>query len=223
MTYTDEMKQKILPQSVSEDIVEAVKEWSFAGKTVDHGKPCENCQICSQKDLRYHFYIENKKNGNVLKVGSSCILKFSIPVYEDGKLLTLAETKKALNEHKKKMHHKACVRSIEKLIPSIENEKLKGIVKNALKYYRKNKILTPRFAHLLIWQLKSNKVHHNPKYFKIKLNSDLCKDGLRDLIKEDYKVKLIWPSLTSSQKKIALRMGYNPNKKSGKNQSRSER
>jgi hypothetical protein len=66
--------------------------------------------------------------------------------------------------------------------------------------------LTPKFAFVVFWRLKENKIDHHPSFFKISLRRDKYK---RDLAQMPLKrVHMIWPALTSSQRKIAIKSGH---------------
>jgi hypothetical protein len=81
-SYPQRVADNILPLSISGELSEAFTEWSFTEITEDHEDIIENCQLCNQEQLRYHFEIENKYTQETLMVGSSCILKFNVAVYE---------------------------------------------------------------------------------------------------------------------------------------------
>ena len=62
----------------------AAKEWAFSGEVIDHFVSNKVCQLCEGKNLRYHFKIKNKTiNNSELLVGSSCIKKFDIAVFDE--------------------------------------------------------------------------------------------------------------------------------------------
>ena len=75
-TYPKRVADNILPLSISGELSEVFKEWFFTEITEDHEDIIENCQLCNQEQLRYHFEIKNKYTQETLMVGSSCILKF---------------------------------------------------------------------------------------------------------------------------------------------------
>ncbi|SFN51774.1 hypothetical protein SAMN05421738_1144 [Algoriella xinjiangensis] len=79
----------------------ALKEWTFSGNIYDHKVAEEICELCENENLRYHFEIYNGL-GNRLLVGSSCINRFDITVF-DKEGIEVTENKesylkKALNE-----------------------------------------------------------------------------------------------------------------------------
>src|SRR5699024_92669 len=76
---------------------EACEEWSFTERTVDHEQPTETCELCDQEELRYHFEIQNALTHKCLWVGSQCILKFNLSVFEEGRKLSAADSKKKLD------------------------------------------------------------------------------------------------------------------------------
>jgi hypothetical protein len=84
-TYSQRVRQSILPLSLTDTLPTAFEEWHFTGNAVDHEEPCKTCELCGQEGLRYHFEIANAYTDHTLQVGSHCILQFNLAVYdEDG-------------------------------------------------------------------------------------------------------------------------------------------
>ncbi len=203
-TYPQRVADNILPLSISGALPEAFKEWFFTEHTIDHESPIEECELCNQEELRYHFEIENRKTSHKLMVGSQCILKFQLPVYENGVLLDERNTRKKLEALKNKMRMESCVNALA-LVAMKENS---DILSNALAFYRKNKYLTPRFAFVVLWRLQVNNIDHCPSFFRVSLKRDKYKHDLRSM--ELRKVQLIWPALSSSQRRMAESFGHLP-------------
>jgi hypothetical protein len=61
-----------------EEIDKAIREWRFSGEFKDHQKPSATCELCGNSGLRYHFRIVNRVTGELLWVGSQCILNFDL-------------------------------------------------------------------------------------------------------------------------------------------------
>ncbi len=201
-TYPQRVANNILPLSIAGSLPEVFKEWFFTEKTKDHEQAIEDCELCDQEQLRYHFEIENRDTKKRLWIGSSCILKFKVAVFENGRLLDEKRTEKKLNALMKKMRLESCIKALEKLSASESND----ILKNALDYYSKNKYLTPKFAFVVFWRLKVNKIDHHPTFFKVSLKRDSFKQDLAQMPTD--RVHMIWPALSSSQRKIAIKFGH---------------
>jgi hypothetical protein len=201
-TYPQRVAENILPLSIAGALPEAFREWYFTERTEDHEQANENCELCNQEKLRYHFEIKNRNTKGHLWVGSSCILRFKVAVFENGQLLDEKETEKKLNTLINKMRLESCIKALEN-VSEKENNK---ILKNALAYYLKNKYLTPKFAFVVFWRLKANKIDHHPSFFKVSLRRDSYKNDLEIMPLE--RVHLIWPALSSSQRKIAIKYGH---------------
>jgi len=206
-SYPQRVADNILPLSISRDLSEAFKEWFFTENTEDHEDVIENCQLCNQEQLRYHFEIKNKLTNHTLQVGSSCILKFDIAVYdEENIILSQKDSRKKLDEKLKKMRLESCINSLEKLA-RIENH---IVLKRALEYYSKNKYLTPKFASVVFWKLKENNIDYTPSFFKVRLKRNQHKEDLKNL--KNFQVHNFWNALTTSQKKLAIEYGHYPPK-----------
>ena len=107
--------ENILPLSAAGTLSGAFKERHFTGETVDHEMPNETCQLCDKEGLRYHFQIRNDHTGHRLDVGSECILKFQVAVFEQGLELSPEEARKALTGRMRQMRLESCLRALERL------------------------------------------------------------------------------------------------------------
>jgi hypothetical protein len=87
-SYPQRVRDNILPLSVGGTLPEAFEEWSFTERTVDHEEAIETCQLCEHEDLRYHFEVKNALTYKTLWVGSQCIMKFNLSVFEQGRRLS---------------------------------------------------------------------------------------------------------------------------------------
>ena len=206
-TYIQKVADNILPLSVAGTLPEAFREWYFTDNIEDHMSADEECQLCGHEQLRYHFEIENESTKHRLWVGSSCILKFQVKVFENGSLLDAKDSKKKLDALTKKMRLDSCINALKKLA---ESEK-KDMLSNALEFYLKNKYLTPNYAFVVLWRLSHNKIDHHPSFFKVSLKRDKHKQDLSKMPKKH--VHRIWPALSSGQRELAIQYGHTaPNK-----------
>jgi hypothetical protein len=203
-TYTQRVRDNILPLSVGSSLPGAFEEWSFTENYEDHGHPIEVCQLCEHEELRYHFEIRNALTGHTLWVGSQCILQFGLSVFEDGKRLDESGARKKLNRLMQKMRLDSCVKALTKLAATEQND----ILANALEYYKKNKFLTPKFANVVFWRLNENKIDYSPTFFKIHLSKAKYKEDLRNM--PIGRVHRLWPALAPAQRKLAISMGHKP-------------
>jgi hypothetical protein len=201
-TYPQRVRDSILPLSVADTLPKAFEEWSFTDNTVDHEQPIETCQLCAQEELRYHFEIRNALTKRTLWVGSQCILKFNLSVFESGRKLSGSDAKKKLDRLMDKMRLDSCIRALGRLAQSEKNE----ILTNALEFYKKNKYLTPKYAFVVFWRLQENKIDHSPSFFTIHLKKDKHKRDLQMM--EESRVHIIWPALSPAQRKKAIAYGH---------------
>ena len=80
------IRERLLKNSSSQDIEDAIKEWE------DNGLPykCEggSCELCDKTPIKYRFPIKNRLTGKPLVVGSECIYNYlQIDGYEGPELL----------------------------------------------------------------------------------------------------------------------------------------
>ena len=203
-SYPQRVRDNILPLSVGSTLPEAFEEWLFTDEVIDHNHANEVCELCEQDDLRYHFRIKNQLTHHHLWVGSHCILRFNVSVFEQGRRLSPEEAKRRLNRLEEQMRMESCINALERVAATENND----ILKNALTYLRKNKNLTPKYAFVVLWRLKINKIDHNPGFFKVTLKTAKQRTDLLSMDK--IRVHLIWPALTSTQRDIAIRLGHTP-------------
>ncbi len=201
-SYPQRVRENILPLSVGSTLPEAFEEWSFTERTHDHEEPIETCRLCDQEQLRYHFEIRNALTHKTLWVGSQCILKFNLSVFEDGRRLSPADTKKKLDRLMQQMRLQSCIKALEELAKKEDNK----ILLSALGYYRKNKYLTPKFAFVVLWRLQTNKVDHSPSFFKINLQKNKYQQDLAKMPLSQ--VHVIWPALSTTQRTKAQSFGH---------------
>lgn len=115
--YIQNAIKNLLPLSESTDFSIAMTEWQTNGTIVDYLEGADEgdfddrtnlpaCELCDHPELRYHFGITNKLNGNELLVGSRCILRFEgIGVVDasTGQVFTGDERRKALQREKDRL------------------------------------------------------------------------------------------------------------------------
>jgi hypothetical protein len=203
-SYTQTVRENFLPLSIAGTLPAAFLEWYFTGWHEDHGAPIETCQLCGKQELRYHFEIKNQETHSSLLVGSHCILKFDVAVYEDGRKLSPSEAKRKLAAITKKMHLDSCVLALERLSKADKNP----ILANTLNYFKKNKTLTPKQANVIFWKLIENHIDHNPSFFSIDLTKSRLRDDLRDM--STGRVHRFWRAMTSAQRNLAQSLGHSP-------------
>lgn len=108
-TYPQRVAENILPLSVAGSLPEAFKEWYFTENVEDYVVASEDCELCNHEELRYHFEIKNRHTNHCLWVGSSCILKFQVQVFENERLLDAKNSQRKLNKIKQKMRLDSCL------------------------------------------------------------------------------------------------------------------
>jgi len=144
--YPFRVRNNILPLSVAETLPEAFEEWSFTYRTIDHEDASESCQLCEKESLRYHFQIKNSLTGKLLWVGSQCILKFGLSIFEGNHRLSPADAKKKLDRLLDQMRLDSCIRALEMVAIREKSD----ILASALDYYHLNKCSSPKYAFVVL-------------------------------------------------------------------------
>lgn len=207
-TYPQRVADNILPLSSADRLPQAFTEWYFTECIEDHELATECCELCDQEQLRYHFEIKNQYTDNCLWVGSSCILRFNVQVYDNGVVLDSIKAEKKLGDLKQKMRLDSCIKALDKLASQESND----ILSNALKFYQKNKYLTPKLAFVVFWRISKYNIDYSPSFFKISLKKNTYKDDIANM--EKSRVHIIWPALSNSQRQLVMKYGHTePNTK----------
>ena len=205
--YSQRIRESILPLSVGDTLPAAFEEWSVTDQVIDNDAPIETCELCGQEALRYQFEIKNVFTSNTLWVGSQCILKFGLSVFENGRELSPEEAKRKIHRVMEQMRQDACLRALQALAATEKNE----ILANALRYFTTHKYLSPKHASVVLWQLKKHGIDHNPSFFKVDLKHAHFREQFKGM--ETWRIRVLWPALTSSQREIAQRYGHAPPKR----------
>ena len=164
--------QNLLQFSVeNNDHTVAAKEWRFSGNVIDHCVANQICQLCEGENLRYHFEISNKTKEVSLLVGSSCIKKFDISVYDhEGNELFGAQKDSFL---KKKIQEKKQELLLEQLrllwnkSSQDEREEIEFYVND----YKQKKGFSPEGINFIFSQMDKHHVEYTNVLYKISLRS----------------------------------------------------
>ncbi|MGL4448710.1 MAG: hypothetical protein ACRCUZ_13505 [Shewanella sp.] len=200
--YPKNVRDSIIPLSVSNCLPAAFDEWAFLGNVRDFGRRAAICQLCGQESLRYRFEIENSITRAKLWVGSSCILKFGVPIFEGARKLSEIEARKKLASLTQNMQQDSCISALETIASKEESK----ILSSALDYYRRNGCLTPKFAFVVLWRLNKANIDYIPSFFKVELKRLKHREDLMEM--EPGRVSVIWPALSASQRAMAIRLGH---------------
>lgn len=101
--------------SVSDDLVEASREWTTHSIDVCPGTNC----VCS-KNIAHQFFLRNTVNGNILLIGNTCIKK--LPFSEDLKK-TIAKQYAIKQKLQKGIEYRKCFRCSDRIIhPSLPDK-----------------------------------------------------------------------------------------------------
>ncbi|MGF6494203.1 hypothetical protein ABIE56_002394 [Luteibacter sp. 621] len=200
-SYPARVRANILPRSNAQTLPEAFAEWAWTGGTEDHGSASETCELCEQESLRYHFEIHNDHTFATLRVGSTCILRWQMGVQVNGKRLSQAAAKTAINDALKRMQRAACIRALEAVLAAEPNE----ILQSALVAYRDGKALTPKQINVVFWRLDTAGIEYNPSFFKVDLRKERRWDDLRAM--RPFQRDNVWKAMTSAQRASAMRRG----------------
>ena len=199
--WRNKAQKNLLLKSIEKsDHLLAAEEWEFTGNVIDHEVTDRTCELCEGENLRYHFEIKNKDNNNELMVGSTCITKFDITIWDDQGNEILGSSKKNtfLNKEIQKKKREFVLNALRGIW-----RKSKGGVRYEVeslgKIYKEGKALSPDHAIRLIKILQRNDVLIPSSSVKVGLRDHYAIYQALSLVKEDQLLLLSF--LTSPQKK----------------------
>ena len=176
----------------------ALREWSHKGILVDHLFPIETCQLCEHANLRYHFEIVNRETKSILQVGSSCIEKFRIRVYDDeGNELEGQARGKQLREEINAKKQELMMEPLGQLWKISKRTREK--VAKYIQAYEKRGGFSPQELLYLFTEMNENGIDYAPHLYKVTLRAKKDREYLRHISEPDR--ELIWSSLSTAQKK----------------------
>lgn len=203
MKWLGRAKANLLPLSTDKnDIRSAFGEWEYHGEMNDAGEAVEVCRLCDHPNIRFQFEILNKNNQNTLPIGSECITKFGVQVFdENGNVLEGVHARKKVVKDRRRLIIDA---KVKRMINSILNlckipgEKLN--FENFITDYQKRGAFTPKQLDTLLWRMDVNKVGHTTSDFKVYIKKTEHKTQLMNM--KDWQLKRLWPALSATQKNI---------------------
>ncbi|MCP4605355.1 MAG: hypothetical protein GY847_33350 [Proteobacteria bacterium] len=191
-------RTNLLPLSQEQDDFQvALKEWEHTGKITDHVAPVQICQLCEHPKLRYHFEILNRHTRACLQVGSSCIEKFDITVYDDKGQELYGKTKsKQLREEIKEKQREMMLEPLRELWQAAQRER--DTISAHVKKFKRRGGFSPMGLYHLFGLMKEHKIAYTPPIYRVVLRSNQDKGELLAMSQEE--LDLIWSSLSVSQK-----------------------
>lgn len=201
MDWMERVKSNILPVSENQrSVSEALKEWTYDGEMYDLETPHETCQLCDHPDIRFQFVITNQKNRNRLLIGSECVTKFGgIKVVDEyGNALPTPEAKRKVGRDRRKLISDAQTKSLINSLIELGRVDTEFKISSFETDYRERRSFTPKQLALLIWRFEKYKVPFNKSYFNINIRKAKDKKALLEMV--DWKLRKMWPCLSTSQK-----------------------
>jgi hypothetical protein len=198
MSYYQKVQRNLLPLSQEQnDLALALQEWEHSGQVQDHLAPVEVCQLCEHPRLRYHFEIVNRHTRASLQVGSSCIHKFDISVYDEQGHALLGDAKsRHLKKEISQQQREMMLEPLRELYEALSSERPR--IKRCVDRFKRRKGFSPADLYYLFGLLGKHNVVHTPQIYKIVLRSK--RDQVELFSMSRGKVELVWPALSHSQR-----------------------
>lgn len=199
--WLENSEKNLLPLSVEkENFAVAIKEWFYTDELMEYEEADEICELCEKDGLRYHFQIKNEI-GNTLWIGSKCIEKFGITIY-DGNGVEIIENKEAylINQAKKK-HVKDTLSKLSNVYApgSIQGHSFKELDNYCIDRHSFEEKFDAKMINYLFQRFENEKIRFRANCFKIDLRADESKKLLLNLKMIQY--NRIKGALSLSQRK----------------------
>jgi len=222
MSYWSEAsKENLLSLSQEQTNFQVVlREWEHTGVVIDHAYPIESCQLCQHPNLRYHFEIINRATNNSLQVGSSCIEKFDITVYDnEGNELQGEDKSKQLKDEIRAKQEEMMLEPLRKLWEINEDER--DEIEWCVSEFKQRGGFSPENLIYLFQQMNNNAIDYLPHIYKVVLRSNKDKDDLFSLSETDK--NMIWAALSISQKRQYVKGKEEVDKRQAEARARQQR
>lgn len=196
--WREKSKNNLFHNSVEKDNAElAAQEWRFTGYFIDHKRANETCELCETECLRYHYEIINQNNSNKLLVGSSCIERFDIAVFNDKGIQIFGKEKiKYLDDIIEKRKYEDALNHLRELWLVSDGEEKEEI--NAIaESFKYRKCFIPSHLFHAFYLMKKYSLEYDPALFKVYLRGKSNMDYVLNM--SEYGRELILPSFSRSQ------------------------
>ncbi|MBL0145398.1 MAG: hypothetical protein IPP48_06215 [Chitinophagaceae bacterium] len=193
--------KNLLPLSEEkEDFKIALKEWIFTGEIVDHETPIETCELCEKDELRYHFEIKNQLD-NSLWVGSKCIEKFDITIFDEHGNEITENKDQYLQKQARKKHIKLVFENLDKTDGKgkTNDRNNKELDIYCIDRYNLEGKLDPKMLNYLFKRLDDENIFYDKRFFAISLKKEENKVKLLNLNGEQF--ERIKKALSLTQRK----------------------
>lgn len=191
----------LLADSEEQDNFEqAVTEWRSTGVCKRTSESHTSCELCEQERLAFHFQIENELNGNQILVGSSCITKFNIAVYNpSGQRLSGKALKIHFREKIEGAKQEAMLDELRCLYRSATGDTVQNYIAQAVESYKQNNGFSPVEMRDIIRWAEALGGECSLGLYKINLRTKVNKDDLIYMSTSDQEV--ILPFLSPQQQR----------------------
>ncbi len=188
------------------DYNQAISEWDYFGDFHDNEVSNATCQLCGQTNIRYEFQIVNRNNQNTLLVGSECITKFGITVYDDyGNRITGYSAKARVSSDRRKLVASAKTQGVINALVTLMSKDKEFDFHKFISYYQERGAFTPKQLNLVMWRLNKFRISHEKSHFKLVMQRDREKQQLLQM--EEWQLNQIKPCLSPAQREWLERNG----------------
>ena len=194
-------KETLTQYSVNKQNFRAMlNEWFYNGESYDLEEPCEACELCGYREIRYQFTIQNRVNNNELLVGSECITRFDLSgIGENGEYIAPQQTQKRVQRDRQRLIKEARLKRVLNCLIQLSYKAPKLEMEKTIEKFQDRGVFSPKHVMFIFWKLDESKVTYDPKDFKVSLRRNREKDQMEEL--KDWQLQKLKPCLTLAQRK----------------------
>jgi hypothetical protein len=166
----------------------------------DHEDAIETCQLCGQEGVRYHFQIRNRLNENTLWIGSVCIARYRLAVWNGERLDADAAGKRIADDLREFIENKRLAgvqKAVEQLLIVMAAAGMRDTLASIWRKY--DGAFSCAQMDLIAWQLADHHIPHKPSDFTVKFRKEKSRDDFDSL--PEFKRKRLLAYLTPEQLK----------------------
>ncbi|HEX8443506.1 MAG TPA: hypothetical protein VF631_07650 [Allosphingosinicella sp.] len=189
----------LLPLSRSPTFWVALREWRYTGRFFDLENTDGTCELCSQRDLRYHFEIADRGTRGELLVGSECIKRFDLSgLDEEGREIDAADTARLVDRHRRGLVEDARRQRVMTALLKLGQATPDFDAGSFLGYVDDRGAFTPKQLAMIFWRLQGSAVPYRPSDFRLTIRRDREKAQLRSMPEAAY--RRVEPAMTKAQR-----------------------
>lgn len=195
-------KETLFAQShEKDDLAKALGEWGYFGVSKTVGTMTTDCELCGQPDISIWFEIKNESNQKTLWIGSDCIKRFEIRVWENGRVLALKDGFRKVDHDIRTALETARMGEADVALILLIGKETEFTIADFDAYYRARGAFTPAQMLFIARKMDEHSVDCKLSSFDVACRKDREKEQLAAMSNED--IMKIAGALSPAQRNMA--------------------